>query len=89
MSGDEVMQILGPSRPDWTDYFERRDELVWGWRYCDDWNQLARFFVMFDATKENRAFDNDPARKPKHWQLFQRWMLVFKIDATPPPSPHQ
>jgi hypothetical protein len=51
MSGAEVLQILGPSRSDWTEYFARRDELVWGWRYCDDWNQLARFFVLFDGTK--------------------------------------
>ena len=51
MSVDEVIKILGPSRSDWTAYFERRDELVLGWRYCDDWNKLARFFVLFDATR--------------------------------------
>jgi hypothetical protein len=21
-----------------------------GWRYCDDWGQLARFYVMLDGT---------------------------------------
>jgi hypothetical protein len=52
MSVDEVTKILGPSVPLWTQYFARRDELVLGWRYCDDWNQLARFYVMFDATKK-------------------------------------
>lgn len=50
MSGDEVLRILGPSIPSWTAYFERRDELVWGWRFCNDWNHLSRFFVLFDGT---------------------------------------
>lgn len=38
--------------PAWTVYFKARDELVWEWRYCDAWNRLARFDVLFDATKE-------------------------------------
>lgn len=50
MHVDEVTKVLGPSREDWTTVFERRNELVLGWRYCDDWNELARFYVMFDAT---------------------------------------
>lgn len=50
MTGDEVLRILGPSVPQWTAYFAARDELVWEWRYCDDWNQPARFNVLFDRT---------------------------------------
>ncbi|WP_153147074.1 hypothetical protein [Dechloromonas sp. H13] len=50
MSQDDVLRILGPSQPQWTVYFERRDELVWEWRYCDDWNEPARFNVLFDNT---------------------------------------
>lgn len=50
MSKDEVLRILGPSQPQWTVYFEQRDELVWEWRYCDDWNEPARFDVLFDNT---------------------------------------
>jgi len=48
MSKDQVVRVLGPSNPNWTVYFERRDELVWEWRYCDDWNEAARFNVLFD-----------------------------------------
>lgn len=51
MSKNEVLHILGPSFPGWTAYFERRDELVWEWRYCDAWNRSARFDVLFDNTK--------------------------------------
>ncbi|MBU1237692.1 MAG: hypothetical protein KJ634_03640 [Gammaproteobacteria bacterium] len=50
MSADEVLRRLGPPEPSWTAYFSRRNELVWVWRYCDDWHQLARFDVLFDAT---------------------------------------
>ncbi len=52
MTAEEVTKILGPSVQLWTQYFERRDELVWGWRYCDDGSELARFYVMFDATRK-------------------------------------
>jgi hypothetical protein len=31
-------------------YFKARDELVWEWQFCDSWNQLARFDVLFDAS---------------------------------------
>lgn len=51
MSKEEVLHILGPSYPNWTVFFERRDELVWEWRYCDTWNEAARFNVLFDNTK--------------------------------------
>lgn len=45
-----VLRLLGPSQPQWTQYFKARDELVWEWRFCDSWNQLAFFDVLFDAT---------------------------------------
>ena len=45
-----VLKILGPPQPQWTAYFESRDELVWEWRFCDSWSQLARFDVLFDAS---------------------------------------
>lgn len=45
----QVLRILGPSNPAWTVYFEARDELVWEWRYCDDWAEPARFYVLFDG----------------------------------------
>ena len=46
---DEVLRLIGPPYPGWTEYFERRDELVWEWRYCDDWGEAARFAVLFDG----------------------------------------
>jgi hypothetical protein len=52
MNTGDVLHLLGPSVAEWTSYFAARDELVWGWRYCDDWNQLARFFVLFDGTQQ-------------------------------------
>jgi hypothetical protein len=45
-----VLRILGPSQPHWTAYFKARDELVWEWRFCDSWNQMAFFDVLFDGT---------------------------------------
>lgn len=45
-----VLRLLGPSPSQWTAYFERRDELVWEWRFCDAASKLARFDVLFDAT---------------------------------------
>ncbi len=52
MTADEVMRILGPSVAAWTVYFKARDERVWEWRYCDDWNEPARFNVLFDGTSQ-------------------------------------
>jgi hypothetical protein len=52
MRKDQVLRALGPPEPTWTTYFKARDELVWEWRYCDEWNRLARFDVLFDATRE-------------------------------------
>lgn len=51
MTEAEVLRTLGPSYPGWTAYFPARDELVWEWRYCDDWGETARFDVLFDRTK--------------------------------------
>lgn len=45
-----VLRVLGPPQPHWTAYFERRDELAWEWRFCDDWSHVARIGVLFDAT---------------------------------------
>jgi hypothetical protein len=45
-----VLRLLGPPVPQWTVYFKARDELVWEWRFCDDFSQLARFDVLFDGT---------------------------------------
>jgi hypothetical protein len=50
MTTDDVLRTLGPPFRHWTVYFKARDELVWEWRYCDDWNEPARFNVLFDAT---------------------------------------
>ncbi|UCV22863.1 hypothetical protein [Ferribacterium limneticum] len=50
MTADEVVRTLGPSVAAWTVYFKARDELVWEWRYCDDWNEPARFNVLFAGT---------------------------------------
>jgi len=52
MTQEQVLRILGPSVAAWTIYFERRDELVWEWRYCDAWNEPARFDVLFDNTSK-------------------------------------
>ena len=50
MTTDEVLRTLGPPVPEWTVYFKACDELVWEWRYCDDWNEPARFDALSHAT---------------------------------------
>jgi len=50
MSKDDVPRQLGPSDPAGTAYFAARDELVWDYRYCNDWNEPTRFYVLFDGT---------------------------------------
>lgn len=50
MTQAQVLQLIGPSQPQWTAYFKARDELVWEWRYCDSWGSAARFDVLFDGT---------------------------------------
>jgi hypothetical protein len=52
MSKNQVLRILVPSDSSRTAYFKARDELVWEWPYCDDWNETARFEVLFDGSKE-------------------------------------
>ena len=52
MTKNQVLHILGPSESSATAYFKARDELVWEWRYCDEWNEAARFDVLFDGSKE-------------------------------------
>jgi hypothetical protein len=52
MTKSQVIRILGPSYPPGTAYFKARDELALEWLYCDEWNQKARFDVLFDASKE-------------------------------------
>ena len=44
-----VLRLFGPPVPQWTVYYEARDELVWEWAVCDDWNRRARFDVLFDG----------------------------------------
>lgn len=52
MTPEEVMRVIGPPVVEWTVYFKARDELVWEWRYCDDWSEPARFNVLFDGTTQ-------------------------------------
>jgi hypothetical protein len=52
MTKRQVLRILGPSQAAWSVYFKVRDELVWEWRYCNEWNEPARFDVLFDGSKE-------------------------------------
>jgi hypothetical protein len=50
MTKDEVLRVLGPPNDNLTVYFKARDELVWDWRFCSDFNAPARFQVLFDNT---------------------------------------
>lgn len=51
MTTEDVTRLLGPvTLADGVTYFPRRDELVWDWRYCSDWNEITRFHVLFDGT---------------------------------------
>lgn len=45
----EVLRLLGPPVPAWTAYYAARNELVWEWLYCDDYNLMSRFDVLFDG----------------------------------------
>lgn len=49
MERQQVLRLLGPSPEQWHRYYPARDELVWEWRFCDDWNEAARFHVLFDG----------------------------------------
>lgn len=44
-----VLRLIGPPNPMWSVEFSARNELAWEWLICDDWSQLARFGVLFDA----------------------------------------
>ncbi|WP_313953253.1 hypothetical protein [Accumulibacter sp.] len=50
MSKDEVLRILGPSGPMWTQYYSRSNTLAWSWLFCNDWNVQEFFDVMFDGS---------------------------------------
>ena len=50
MTEEQVLRILGPSTPQWTVFFDRSNELVWEWRFCNAWNEPSRFDVLFDGT---------------------------------------
>jgi hypothetical protein len=41
-----VRRTLGPPREITT--YARRNEEVWEWRFCDDFSESARFYVIFD-----------------------------------------
>lgn len=47
---EAVLRLFGPPVPAWGAYFKARDELVWEYRFCDDWGEAARFDVLFDGT---------------------------------------
>jgi hypothetical protein len=51
MSEQDVLRILGPPVPQWTNYFSARRELVWEWRYCNEFSQSSRFDVLFDGDR--------------------------------------
>jgi hypothetical protein len=53
MSQDEVLRVLGPPGAEWTEYYSRRNELVWSWLSCNDWSLQEFFDVMFDGTTGN------------------------------------
>jgi hypothetical protein len=74
MTKSEVLRILGPSEPSGTAYFKSRDELVWEWRYCDAWNEPARFDVLFDGSKRSGTLDHEPDRVP-NGALWRQWAL--------------
>jgi hypothetical protein len=48
MHKDEVLRILGPSGTPWTEFYARRNELVWSWLYCNSHSAEDFFDVMFD-----------------------------------------
>jgi hypothetical protein len=52
MTEPQVLRILGPSVPQWTQYFPARRELIWEWRYCDEFSHFARFDVLFDGERQ-------------------------------------
>jgi hypothetical protein len=48
MTEEQVLRILGPTTCGKA-VFPARNELVWQWRYLDDFRASAHFFVLFDT----------------------------------------
>jgi hypothetical protein len=53
MAESDVLRTIGPPVPAWTNYFEARRELVWEWRYCNEFGEAARFDVLFDGDRHD------------------------------------
>lgn len=76
MTEDEVLRVIGPPWPNWTIYFAARDELVWEWRWCDDFGEPARFNVLFDgSTRQLRSTASLTERQSIQfgWDVGRRW----------------
>jgi len=76
MTQEEVMRVIGPPWPSWTVYFAARDELVWEWRWCDDFAEPARFYVLFDgSTLQLRSTGNLTERLSSSagWEVGRGW----------------
>lgn len=69
---ESVLRRLGPPDPTRSLYFEARDELAWEWRFCDDWNRIARFDVLFDGTS-GRVRSTQQRREHVGPQLHTPW----------------
>jgi len=54
-----VLHLLGRRRRNGRSTFDARDELVWEWRYCDDWHAAARFDVCSMGSRGNGAVYHD------------------------------
>jgi hypothetical protein len=68
------VRLFGPPVPQWTVYFEARDELVWEWAICDEWNRRARFDVLFrrpDRRRPQQLPAARPARPRRHRAVVQ------------------
>jgi hypothetical protein len=64
MHKDEVLRVLGPPGPEWTEFYSRRNELAWSWLFCNDWSRQEFFDVMFDdATGIVRSTGRHPQLK--------------------------
>jgi hypothetical protein len=50
MTEEQVLRILGPTTCGKA-VFPARNELVWQWRFLDDFRASAHFFVLFDTVK--------------------------------------
>jgi hypothetical protein len=53
MTESDVLRAIGPPVPAWTSYFPARRERVWEWRYCNEFNEAARFDVLFDGDRHD------------------------------------